>query len=72
MGVSGLMKMAKTRGVVGNIYHLAGGLRIGIDVSVWLYQVAARSSDRSRDLALMTSRLWVARRSSTRVASRLL
>jgi 5'-3' exonuclease len=51
------MKMARMRGVVGDIYQLARGLRIGVDLSVWLYQVAARSSDQLRDIARMTSQV---------------
>jgi exonuclease-1 len=40
MGVVELMKMAKSRATVGSIYTFAHGDVVGVDLSVWLYQLA--------------------------------
>ncbi|KAJ1623249.1 hypothetical protein T492DRAFT_912764 [Pavlovales sp. CCMP2436] len=40
MGVEELMCMARTRVMLGSIYQMANGDMIGVDLSVWLYQLA--------------------------------
>ena len=39
MGAVDAMRMAKSRRVPGNIHRMAHGKRLGVDLSVWLYQM---------------------------------
>jgi len=39
MGALDAMKMARSRQEPGDIYVLAHGKRLGVDLSVWLYQL---------------------------------